>query len=69
MNSGQKVRTAQILGYICIAAGALNLVIAAVRVIRGQPLPGTPLLVTGIVALSGGIFMLVLAKQKPPTGS
>jgi len=68
MNSDQKVRTARIIGFVCLVAGALNLTITAVRMIRGQPQIDTPLLVTGIVALTAGIFMLALAKQKPPSG-
>lgn len=68
MNSVQKVRTARIIGFVCLAVGALNLTITAVHMIRGQPQADTPLLVTGIAALMSGIFMLALAKQKPPSG-
>ena len=68
MNAEQKRRTARILGYICILAGALNLTLTVVKAIQEQTLEGSPLLITGIVALSMGVFMLALGRQKPPSG-
>ena len=67
MNAEQKRKTARILGYICILVGALNLTITAVKASQEQALEGSPLLITGIVAVSMGIFMLALGKQKPPS--
>lgn len=60
-----KARFARILGYVCIAVGALNVVLVAVGVARGEALLRSPLLITGIVALMMGIFMLALGKRKP----
>ena len=68
MNPEQKIRTARILGYICLSVGALNLTIVGVLAVQEQTLPGLPLLVTGIVSVTMGIFMLALARQKPPAG-
>ena len=68
MNAEQKTRTARILGYICLFVGTLNLAVAGVHAVREQSLPGLPLLVTGFVSVMMGIFMLALARQKPPSG-
>lgn len=69
MDSDRKMRVARIIGFFCLAAGTLNLAVVALLFIQGQRLPASAVLVTGLVALSGGIFMLALAKQKPPSGS
>ena len=68
MNPDQKARTARILGYICVAVGALNLTLVAVQAAGGQTQAGFSLLVTGVVALTGGFFMLVLGKRKSTPG-
>ncbi len=60
MDSNKKVTTARVLGYICLAVGALNLILVVVD----RPESGTTLLVTGISALSAGIFMVALARKK-----
>ena len=60
MDSNKKVTTALVLGYICLAVGALNLILVVVN----RPESGTALLVTGISALSAGIFMVALARKK-----
>ena len=65
MTPDQKATTARILGYICVVVGVLNLAITGVRALQGQTEGGSPLLVTGVVALSMGIFMLALGKRKP----
>ena len=68
MNHEQKIRTARILGYICLFVGVLNLAVGGVFAVREQALPGLPLLVTGIVPVTSGIFMLALASRKQPPG-
>ena len=60
MDSSKKAMTARVLGYICLAVGALNLILVVVD----RPESGTALLVTGISALSIGIFMVALARKK-----
>ena len=68
MDSDRKRRVAQIIGFFCLAAGILNLAVVALLFIQDQRLPASAVLVTGVVALSGGVFMLALAKQQPPSG-
>jgi len=68
MNPDQKARTARILGYICVVAGALNLVLAGMLVLRDQQQIGVPLLGSGIGALTLGIIMLTRGKQRPEDG-
>ena len=68
MNPDQKARTARILGYICIAVGALNLTLVAVQAARDQTQAGYPLLGTGIAALTLGFIMLTLGKRKSTPG-
>jgi len=65
MTADQKAKTARILGYICVVVGVLNLAIAVVYALQGQTDGRSPILVTGVVALSMGIFMLALGKRKP----
>ena len=65
MTPGQKAKAARILGYICVVVGVLNLAISGVHALQGQTEGRSPLLVTGVVAVSMGIFMLALGKQKP----
>jgi sugar phosphate permease len=65
MTPDQKAKTARILGYICVVVGVLNLAIIGVHALQGQADGTSPLLVTGVVALSMGIFMLALGKRKP----
>ena len=67
MDAVQKARTARILGIICVLVGALNLFITAVETIQAQAPVGLPLSVTGVIALGGGIFLLTLARRKPPS--
>ena len=67
MDSDKKIRVARIIGFFSLAAGILNLAVVAVLFVQGQKLPASAVLVTGIVAISGGVFMLALAKQKPPS--
>ena len=62
MDANQKAKTARILGYFCLAVGALNLTIFVVN----RPESGTALFVTGIGALSTGIIMVGLGRKKPP---
>jgi len=64
MTPDQKAKTARILGYICVVAGALNLAIAGVLALQGQAGIGSALLVTGVVAVSMGVLMLARGKQK-----
>ena len=68
MNPERKIRTALILGYICLFVGVLNLAVVGVHAVREQTLPGPLLLGTGIVSVTMGIFMLALARQKPRSG-
>ena len=68
MNDVQKIRMARILGTICLLVGALNLSITAVQATREQTETQSSLLVTGVVALASGIFMLAMARKKPPSG-
>jgi len=65
MTPDQKAKTARVLGYICVVVGVLNLAITAVHILQDQSEGTSHLLVTGVVALSMGIFMLALGKQKP----
>ena len=64
MNADRKAKLARILGYICVAVGALNLTLASV--VRPG---GAALSATGLSALTVGIIMIVLGKQKPTTGA
>ena len=68
MNPEQKARTARILGYICMAVGALNLTLVAVHAAGDQTQAGFPLLGTGIAALTIGFIMLALGKRKSTPG-
>ena len=65
MTPDQKAKTARILGYISVVVGVLNLAIIGVDALRGQTEGRSPLLVTGVAALSMGVFMLALGKRKP----
>jgi len=65
MDPDQKVKLARILGYICVLVGAFNLVLAGVLALRDQTQVGFPLLGSGAGALTMGIIMLALARQKP----
>lgn len=68
MDPDRKAKIARILGYICVAAGAFNLVIAGILMLRGQTEVRYPLLGTGFGALTGGIIMLALGKQRSGSG-
>ena len=50
MNDDQKAKLARVLGYICVAVGALNLTLVAVQAALGQTDSAFSLLVTGISA-------------------
>jgi len=65
MTPDQKARTARILGYICLMAGALDLVLALLLSLRDKALVGFPLLGSGVGAVTIGIIMLALARNKP----
>jgi len=65
MTPDQKATTARVLGYICVVAGVLNIAITGVHALQGELEGASPLLVTGVVALSMGVFMLALGKRKP----
>ncbi len=65
MDPDRRARTARILGYICVVAGALNLVLAGMLALRDQTQVGFPLLGTGVGALTVGIIMLTRGKQRP----
>ena len=65
MTPDQKAKTARILGYISLVVGVVNLTIIGVQAFQGEAESGSPLLVTGVAALSTGIFMLALGKRKP----
>ena len=60
MDSNKKATFARVLGYICLAVGALNLIFVVVD----RPESGTALFVTGISALSIGIIMIALGRKK-----
>ena len=64
MDPERKAKTARILGYICVVAGAMNLVIAAMLILRGQQQVGFPLLGSGFGALTVGIIILTRRKQR-----
>ena len=64
MNPDRKTNAARILGYICVVAGALNLVLAGVLVLWDQTQDVFPVLTTGFGALTLGIILLTLVKQK-----
>jgi hypothetical protein len=68
MNPDQKARTARILGYICVAVGAVNLVLAGILVFRDATQMTWPLLGTGMGALTGGFILLTRRKQTTGTG-
>ena len=61
MDSNQKAKAARVLGYICLAVGALNLSMAVVVWTRMGP----SLLATGFGALTMGIIMVSRGRQKP----
>jgi hypothetical protein len=63
MNPDQKARFARILGYICVAAGTLNLVLAGILLFRDGTQVGWPLLGTGVGALTVGLILLTRQKQ------
>ena len=63
MTPDQKAKSARILGYICLVVGVLNLAMSGVHALQGQTEGGPPLLVTGVAAVSIGIF--TLGKRKP----
>ncbi len=62
MDSNKKARIARVIGYSCLAVGALNLTLVVVN----RPQSGSALLVTGIAAFSSGIIMVALGRKKPP---
>ena len=68
MDPDRKTKAAHILGYICVVAGALNLVLASVLVLRDQTQMGFPLLGSGVGALTLGIIVLTRGKQKSGAG-
>jgi len=68
MGPDRKTKAARILGYICVVAGALNLVLAGVLVLRDQTLMGFPLLLSGVGALTLGIIVLTRGEQKSRSG-
>jgi len=53
------------LGLICLAVGVLNLVIVGVQTLRGQAPAKPGVLASGFGALTLGIIMVALGKQKP----
>ena len=61
MDSDKKAKTARVLGYICLVAGAVNLSV----VVLDQTQARSPLLVTGISAFTIGIIMVALGRKKP----
>jgi len=64
MHADEKAKFARILGYICAAVGVLNLTLVVVN------RPGeSALLATGLSALTLGIIMIALGKQKPTPGA
>lgn len=68
MSSNRRAKTARMLGYICVVAGALDLVLAGVLALRDQTQAEFPLLGAGLGALTLGIIMLALGKQRPKSG-
>ena len=69
MDADKKAMMARILGYICLTAGALNLAAAVLLLAQDQTQVGSPLVVTGIVALGMGVIMLSRGRQKPTPGA
>ncbi len=67
MDPERKTKIARILGYVCVAAGALNLVLTGILTLRGQTLAGFALL-GGFGALTCGIIVLTLTKQLSKSG-
>jgi hypothetical protein len=65
MTPDQKAKTARILGYISVVVGILNFTIIGVQAFQGEAERGSPLLITGVAALSMGIFMVALGRRKP----
>ncbi len=65
MDADKKAKAARILGYICLTIGGLNIMLAVVQMAQDRTLTGSPLLITGISALTIGIIMVALGKQKP----
>jgi hypothetical protein len=63
MNPEQKARFARILGYICVAVGVLNLVLAGILLSRDATQVRWPLLGTGVGALTVGLILLTRPKQ------
>jgi len=61
MEAKKKRKIALFLGSFCMAIGALNLILSFV--IRMET--GSPLLVTGIGALTTGIILVAVSKKKP----
>lgn len=68
MSHDRKAGAARILGYICLLAGASNLVLVGVQALRGQTRLAFPLLGTGMAAVMIGIIMLAQGRQKPTSG-
>lgn len=68
MDADRKTKIGRILGYVCVAVGALNLVLAGILTLRGQTQAIFPLLGTGFGALTVGIIMLTLGKQQSKSG-
>jgi len=68
MAADRRAKTARILGYICVVAGALNLVLAGMLPLRDQTQVEFPLLGAGLGALTLGIIMLTLGKQRSKSG-
>ncbi len=64
MDADKKAKFARVLGYICVAVGVLNLTLAVVDRPAGSALPAT-----GLSALTLGIIMIALGKQKPTPGA
>jgi uncharacterized integral membrane protein len=68
MGPERRAKTARILGYICVVVGALNLVLAGTLALRDQTQVEFPLLGAGLGALTLGIIMLTLGKQRSKSG-
>jgi hypothetical protein len=64
MNADRKAKLARILGYICVAVGVLNLTLYVVDRPGGAALPAA-----GLSALTLGIIMIALGRQKPTPGA
>ncbi len=64
MDANKKTKFARVLGSICLAVGAVNLILFVVD----RPQSGSPLLVTGVSALTTGFILVAVSKRKPTPG-